>query len=69
MHEQINRHAQQAKVEIIKHGMRARSEIDELMERYRLEDLFRARSEGQKRRWANFKRFNGDSNGPIRNRS
>jgi hypothetical protein len=59
LHRHIDRHAERAKVEIIKDKHRALAHINGLLERYRLEDLFKRRSEGQKLRFANFRKFNG----------
>lgn len=58
-HHQIDRHAERAQAEIRKHSMRAMEWIDEMLERYRIEDAFRNRSLAQKRRWANFRKFTG----------
>lgn len=58
-HQQIERHAERVNVEIIKHSMRVMAGIDDLLERYRIEDAFRNRSLAQKRRWENFRKFNG----------
>ena len=60
----IDRMAEQANVEILKMRHHADMHIAGMLERYRFEDVFRRRSEGQKRRFANFRKFTGGQNGP-----
>ena len=55
-----------ARVEIIKMRHHADMHIAGMLERYRYEDIFRRRSEGQKKRFANFRKFTGGDHGPKR---
>lgn len=59
LHDSIERNAKHAIKMAALERMRAMIEIDELLERYRIEDAFRNRSLAQKKRWENFRKFNG----------
>lgn len=59
LHKLIEQQCESARRVIKLESMRAMLQIDELLERYRIEDAFRNRSLAQKRRWANFRKFTG----------
>jgi hypothetical protein len=59
LHAHIDWIAAQARLDIAKQALHAHAHIDGLIEQYRIEDAFRNRSLAQKRRWENFRKFQG----------
>ena len=58
LEESIENHARLAQAQVQVEAHRASLHIHEMLEMYKLEDAFRRRSEGQKKRWARFHQYN-----------
>ena len=57
IHNRVDRHTELALAQTQIDAQRAHLHIHNLIDQYRLEDHFKRRSEGQRRRWAAFHQF------------